>query len=943
MTISLPGVQLYVDDGAGGLLPVTEAMLQGNGTVTPIDLTGGTVTEYPTQAALLTATPIADEIGYVALASTDGHRGKAYAWDLATGRWTILTAVSSVNGQTGIVVIRADNIEETATRKWLSDVERQQLSSAVGAIATIQQEQTAQDARAATIEATNTNQDAAIALLRTDVAALTGGGSTLGDRMTTAEGDIDTLQTVTGNHGATLNLLTSGQTVQDGRLDTVEATNTTQTLQITTLQTTQATTTARLNGIDTTNVAQDTAAAALAARVATAEGEVNALEAGQLIQDAAATALTGRVTAAEGEIDTLQTTQATLSSTVAGFSAIYQVRSEKNQPGGYVALRDNGTIDPNFLPFDSSVFKEISPAATIAERDALAANDTRPEVNGPWGLAQTGFAVAVADTGAGAAGFFIWNGTGFDDYSNSFSIASTTDLPEGTNLYYTDARVAASPAVSANTGDIAALEAGQTAQDGQITTLQSTLSTNAGRLTNTEIATAANTANIATNTSGIAANVAAIAALGDDFLNKGGDAPVSALVAGTTNAQDFNLITGNTTRISLKAAGGITFLGLAEEPAAGRFAMIDPVTGALSYRNIAAFTNTFNGRSGAVVPVAGDYGSDEITNDSGVAGASVTAALNQLDADIAAVTTDYVTKGGDTDAAPLIIGTNDAQPLTLETANTPRIVLGAAGEVAIAGLTDNVAATETLRRDPGTGRIYATALAALSGWMNGLQITWNSGSSISVGVGQAEIGGALVNLSSAMTKTTAAWVAGSGNGGVIGAFANGGLWVYIGYNGSAVDVFLSASSAEITHSGYTLRLIGALWVAASNVVNFYNDSPGKFEYKPPVGELYAPFAANTTQIHTLSVPSHANKITAELTVTIIGASTEHRFAMGRVSQNVVWNSDWAKSGVLGGAGLLVTQGFSCVAEDRQIKQVIPPANDQTLVIITSGYHVNLQP
>jgi hypothetical protein len=47
--------------------------------------------------------------------------------------------------------------------------------------------------------------------------------------------------------------------------------------------------------------------------------------------------------------------------------------------------------------------------------------------------------------------------------------------------------------------------------------------------------------------------------------------------------------------------------------------------------------DSWNGRTGAVLPVAGDYDSDEITNSSGVGGASVSDALDALDVDIQAI------------------------------------------------------------------------------------------------------------------------------------------------------------------------------------------------------------------------------------------------------------------------------------------------------------------
>ncbi len=790
MTSFLPGVQLYIEDSSGGLIPVTEAILQGNGSVTPIDLSGATTTQYDSLALLLAATPLTDELGIVAPDATDGNAGKVYAWDLATTSWTIITSVSSVNGQTGVVTLRTDDIEETGTRVFVTPEQRALITSTSSSIGTLTAKDTSQDARMAAIEAVNVSQGDDIATLQNTVAVQGDVDVAQAARLVTAEAEIDAIQATNVTQTGQINNLLSTEAAQNTRLTNIEAVDLTQGSAITTLQTGQATQDARLATIEAGQTTQDATDAALAAQISTAETAIGALENGQAVQDAAHAALAIRVTTAEGNIITLQGQQSAINAVLSSLPTTYQVRSEKNQPGGYV--------DPLFLPASAQVIRDITPTGTIAERDALAANDPRPEVNGPWGPNQIGYSVFVTDTGAGEAGWFIWNGTTFLDFTSSISILSTTDVPEGINLYYTDARAANAPAVVTNTADIAAIKVEQTTQNGQIDALDTEQTNQSARLATIEAEQVTQTGNITTNQGNIATNTAAIAA----------------------NVGDINALG------TAVAANDVELATLAGQQSAQDAA-------------IAARLTSFNGRTGpAIVPVSGDYTSTLIPDLSGLTVGSVTDALLNLDGRITSGldNTNKVTKGGDTDGVPLVIGTNDTQPLTLETNNAPRIVVAADGLVTINGLTESAAATSSLRVNPATNalHVYPDPIIAL-GHIEGCEVSVVSNTTITVAAGQMEIGGRLVSVSSAITKSTnGAWAAGTGNGGQIGTWNNGSQYVYVGHNPTteAVDVFVSNSIAETVSNGFTLKLLCPLYVESSAIWSgWHNSKARRFVYK----------------------------------------------------------------------------------------------------------------
>jgi uncharacterized coiled-coil protein SlyX len=752
---------------------------------------GSEIVEYATFAAMQTAFPIVDTIGVISASSGDGYEGQAYYYNTSAPGWVSAEAPITVNGIAGPVIsLDASNIAPTASRIWFTPAEQATLLTAstdaallgsrVGAAETdidaLQTSQTTQDGRLTAAElATTTNTN--------DIAALT---TNLGGRLTIAEADIVALENSQSAESGRLNALEAGQSTQDTRLTGVEGVNSSQGVQIAALQLSDATLASRVTAVEISDDTQGVQLSGIDGRLTTAESDINALESGQAIQDVATSAVNARVTVTETDIDNLQTTQSGFQSTIDLLPGVYQARSEKNIPGGYVGLRPNGTIDPLQLPPSVQGVREISYEPTIAARDALAAFDTRPEVNGPWGVAQAGFAVSVADKGDGSAGFYVWNGTGFDDYSNSFTLTNSDDVPEGSaNLYYTNARVAAAPAVTANTGAIATINAGQTTQDGRILALETSQSTQDGRLTATELATTTN-----------AGDIAAI------------EAEQSTQNGRLTTAESD--ITTNTNAI---AANAVDIAALEAN---------DVVQDAA----IAARLISFNGRTApAVVPTAGDYDNSQITNVASLATGATTAAaldnlkteINGIDANIASID-DKVTNGGD--AGVISIGTTDAASVSLFANNVTKITLDHNdGLIKLPGLTEDALGTGAITVNPANGALYIDPNMRIpTGHISGCTITFPATTSITVASGQLEIGGGLINFPSPMTKNAAlAWGTGTAAGGQIGTWGNGSQYVYVGHNPttSAVDVFVSNTSNLTTSGGFNLKLLAPLYVEAA--------------------------------------------------------------------------------------------------------------------------------
>lgn len=136
--------------------------------------------------------------------------------------------------------------------------------------------------------------------------------------------------------------------------------------------------------------------------------------------------------------------------------------SEKGQANGYAPLNAFTKIDVQYLP-DSFV------GAVVYQGTWNAGTNTptlpTPDPN------NKGYYYVVSDPGTylgityGIGDWVISNGTDWEKVDNSQSVTSvngqqgvvvltTTDIAEGTNLYYTDARVALAPAVVANTAKV---------------------------------------------------------------------------------------------------------------------------------------------------------------------------------------------------------------------------------------------------------------------------------------------------------------------------------------------------------------------------------------------------------------------------------------------------------------------------------------------------------
>ena len=136
--------------------------------------------------------------------------------------------------------------------------------------------------------------------------------------------------------------------------------------------------------------------------------------------------------------------------------------SEKGQANGYAPLNAFTKIDTQYLP---STF-----VGAVVYKGTWNAGTNIPALPSP-APANQGFYYVVSDPGTysgityGVGDWVISNGTAWEKVDNSQSVTSvngqqgvvvltTSDIAEGTNLYYTDARVALAPSVQANTAKV---------------------------------------------------------------------------------------------------------------------------------------------------------------------------------------------------------------------------------------------------------------------------------------------------------------------------------------------------------------------------------------------------------------------------------------------------------------------------------------------------------
>lgn len=136
--------------------------------------------------------------------------------------------------------------------------------------------------------------------------------------------------------------------------------------------------------------------------------------------------------------------------------------SEKGQANGYAPLNAFTKIDVQYLP-DSFV-------GAVVYQGTWNAGTNTPTLPAP-DPNNKGYYYVVSDPGTylgityGIGDWVISNGTDWEKVDNSQSVTSvngqqgvvvltTSDIAEGTNLYYTDARVALAPSVQANTAKV---------------------------------------------------------------------------------------------------------------------------------------------------------------------------------------------------------------------------------------------------------------------------------------------------------------------------------------------------------------------------------------------------------------------------------------------------------------------------------------------------------
>ena len=136
--------------------------------------------------------------------------------------------------------------------------------------------------------------------------------------------------------------------------------------------------------------------------------------------------------------------------------------SEKGQANGYAPLNAFTKIDTQYLP---STF-----VGAVVYKGTWNAGTNTPALPSP-AQANQGYYYVVSDPGTylgityGIGDWVISNGTAWEKVDNSQSVTSvngqqgvvvltTSDIAEGSNLYYTDARVALAPSVVTNTAKV---------------------------------------------------------------------------------------------------------------------------------------------------------------------------------------------------------------------------------------------------------------------------------------------------------------------------------------------------------------------------------------------------------------------------------------------------------------------------------------------------------
>jgi hypothetical protein len=310
----------------------------------------------------------------------------------------------------------------------------------------------------------------------------------------------------------------------------------------------------------------------------------------------------------------------------------------------------------------------------------------------------------------------------------SGTINTTTQLPEGTNLYYTEARVNANPVVSGNSLQIDQNTADIITVSGLTVTNANNISTNASNIATVSGVAAQNTIDIATNAGNIAtvSGVAATAVqsasnIGDGdniFSSKNGTDLEFNTVSGVGNVSIT--VEGNTVVFSGTGDGNGDVVGPASATD-DAIAVYDGTTGKL-IKNSSAFVSDITDNATNIATVSGVAAQNTIdiaTNAGDIATVSGVAAQNTID--IATNAGDIATVSGVAAQNTIDISTNASNIATVSgvaAQNTIDIATNAGDIATVSG----VAAQNTIDISTNASNIATVSGVAATAVQNGTSL-----------------------------------------------------------------------------------------------------------------------------------------------------------------------------------------------------------------------------
>ena len=243
-----------------------------------------------------------------------------------------------------------------------------------------------------------------------------------------------------------------------------------------------------------------------------------------------------------------------------------------------------------------------------------------------------------------------------------------------------------------------------------------------------------------------------------------------------------------------------------------------------------------------------------------------------------------------------------ANLLTATSAAAPRAALAAAGIADDNSFTGTNRFTTQAAADNSTKAAttaYVDRAAVLRSYLAGLGLsTAGASASFSVGAGMATDSGntSTMTLASSITKTTAAWAAGGGNGALdTGAIANG-TWYHVHLikrtDTGAVDVLISLSATSPTlPAAYTLsRRIGSMQTDGSARWKKFMQDGDFFFWPGPVADIADTNPGTSLVTRTLTVPPGVN-VMARVIISCVFASISANLYAHDLSMNddaAVW-------------------------------------------------------